>query len=73
MIDSTIMKLQNEERVKATEALEIDLDIFPKDLLIRFIIYTHENNLTCNDAFVKLLTDYLPKLETEDQNQLPLL
>lgn len=56
-----------------TENLEIDLSEFPKDLLIRFIIFAHQNDLTCNEAFVKLLTDYLPKLNTEDENQLPLL
>ena len=55
-----------------TETLEIDLSEYPKDLLIRFIIFAHENNLTCNEAIVKLLTDYLPKLDTEDQNQLQL-
>ena len=55
-----------------TENLEIDLNEYPKDLLIRFILFAHENNLTCNEAFVKLLTDYLPKLNTEDQNQLQL-
>lgn len=56
-----------------TENLDIDLSEFPKGLLIRFIIFAHENNLTCNQAFVKLLTDYLPKLNSEDENQLPLL
>lgn len=56
-----------------TEALEINLDEYPKNLLIRFIIFAHENNLTFNEALVKLLTDYLPKLEMEDKNQLPLL
>jgi len=55
-----------------TETLEINLSEYPKDLLIRFIIFAHENNLTCNEAIVKLLTDYLPKLDTEDQNQLQL-
>jgi len=55
-----------------TETLEIDLSEYPKDLLIRFIIFAHENNLTCNEAIVKLFTDYLPKLDTEDQNQLQL-
>lgn len=56
-----------------TENLEIDLSEFPKDLLIRFIIFAHQNDLTCNEAFVKLLTDYLSKVNTEDENQLPLL
>jgi hypothetical protein len=54
------------------ETVEIDLSEYPKDLLIRFIIFAHENNLTCNEAIVKLFTDYLPKLDTEDQNQLQL-
>ena len=52
-----------------TENLEIDLSEFPKDLLIRFIIFAHQNDLTCNEAFVKLLTDYLPKLNTEDEKE----
>jgi len=55
-----------------TENLDIDLSEFPKDLLIRFIIFAHENNLTCNEAIVKLLTDYLPKLDNENENQLQL-
>ena len=59
-----------------TETLEIDLSEYPKDLLIRFIIFAHENNLTYNEAIVKLLTDYLPKLDSENENenqlQLPL-
>jgi hypothetical protein len=56
-----------------TETLEIDLSEYPKDLLIRMILFAHENNLTFNEAVVKILTDYLPKLNTEDENQLPLL
>lgn len=59
--------------INNTENLDIDLSEFPKDLLIRFIIFAHENNLTCNQAFVKLLEDYLPKLNSDDENQLPLL
>jgi hypothetical protein len=55
-----------------TETLEIDLSEYPKDLLIRFIIFAHENNLTCNEAFVKLLTDYLTRLDSENENQLQL-
>jgi len=55
-----------------TENLDIDLSKFPKDVLIRFIIFTHENNLTCNEAFVKLLTDYLTKLDNENENQIQL-
>jgi hypothetical protein len=55
-----------------TETLEINLSEYPKDLLIRFIIFAHENNLTCNEAVVKLLTDYLPILDIKDQNQLQL-
>ena len=56
-----------------TETLQIDLDQFPKDLLIRLIIFAHENNLTFNESVDKILTDYLPKLNVEDENQLPLL
>ena len=56
-----------------TENLEIDLSEFSKDLLIRFIIFAHENDLTFNESVVKILTDYLPKLNVEDENQLPLL
>jgi hypothetical protein len=55
-----------------TNSLEIDFSDYPKDLLIRFIIFAHENDLTFNQALVKLLTDYLPKIESENQLQLPL-
>jgi hypothetical protein len=53
--------------------MEINLDDFDKDTLIRFIIYSHVNNLTFNEALNKMLKDNLPKLEKEDENQLPLL
>ena len=55
-----------------TENLEIDLSEYPKDLLIGFIIFAHENDLTPNQAIVKLLTDYLPTIDTEDKDQLKL-
>lgn len=55
-----------------TENLEIDLSEYPNDLLIRFIIFAHENNLTPNQAFVKLLMDYLPTLNKEEKDQLQL-
>ena len=56
-----------------TENLDIDLSEFPKDLLIRMILFAHENDLTFNESIVKLLKDNLPKLNLEDENQLPLL
>ena len=56
-----------------SETLEIDLNEYPKNLLIRLIIAAHESNSTFNDVIVKILTDYLPKLNSEDENQLPLL
>ena len=52
--------------------MEINLAEFDKDTLIRFIIYSHTNNLTFNEALNKMLVDNLPKLE-EDENQMPLL
>ena len=58
---------------KNTENLDINLSEFPKDLLIRMIIFAHENDLTFNESIVKLLKDNLPKLNLEDENQLPLL
>lgn len=51
--------------------IEINLEDYDKDTLIRFIVYSHINDLTFNDALNKLLKDNLPKLE--DENQLPLL
>ena len=51
--------------------MELNLTEFDKDTLIRFIVYSHLNNLTFNEALIKMLTDNLPKLE--DENQLPLL
>lgn len=55
-----------------TTRIEIDLNEYPKDILIGFMIFAHENNLTFNEAFVKLLTDYVSKLNTEKENQLQL-
>ena len=56
-----------------TENLDIDLSEFPKDILIRMILFAHENDLTFNESIIKLLKDNLPKLNLEDENQLPLL
>lgn len=56
-----------------TENLDIDLSEFPKDLLIRMILFAHENDLTFNELIVKILKDNLAKLNLEDENQLPLL
>ena len=52
--------------------MEINLQEYDKDTLIRFIVYSHINDLTFNDAINKLLKDNLPLLE-KDENQLPLL
>lgn len=57
---------------KETSTMEIDLEEYDKDTLIRFIMYSHLNDLTFNDALNKLLKDNLPKFE-RDENQLPLL
>jgi len=46
--------------------MELNLIEFDKDTLIRFIIYSHLNNLTFNQALIKLLEDNLPKLEDEN-------
>lgn len=59
--------------INNTENLDIDLSEFSKDLLIRMILFSHENDLTFNESIVKLLKDNLPKLNVEDENQLPLL
>ena len=53
--------------------MEIDLQEFDKDTLVRFIVFSHINDLTFNEALVKLLTDNLPQLQKEDENQMPLL
>ena len=53
--------------------MEINLDEFDKDTLIRFIVYAHLNDLTFNQSIVKMLRDNLPELKKEDENQLPLL
>jgi len=60
------------ETNKKLETMEINLADYDKDTLIRFIIYSHINNLTFNEALNKILVDNLPKLE-EDENQMPLL
>ena len=60
----------NEEKMTK---MEINLDEFDKDTLIRFIIYAHLNDLTFNESIVKLMSDSLPELEKENENQLPLL
>jgi len=57
---------------KKTETMKINLEEYDKETLIRFIIYSHLNDLTFNDALNKLLKDNLPLLEN-DENQLPLL
>jgi hypothetical protein len=54
-----------------TVPFELDLNEFPKDLLIEFIIYAHEKDLTFNQALVKLLEDFL-SLENKNQSELPL-
>jgi hypothetical protein len=63
--------MNNAEQKMTT--MEIDLREFDKDTLVRFIVYSHANDLTFNEALVKLLTDNLPQLQKEDENQMPLL
>ena len=53
-----------------TECIEINLQEYTKDELIVMISYMHVNNLTFNEALVKLIKSYLNKY---DENQLPLL
>lgn len=53
-----------------TECIEINLQEYTKDELIVMISYMHGNNLTFNEALVKLIKSYLNKY---DENQLPLL
>ena len=53
--------------------MEINLEEFDKDTLVRFIVYSHTNSLTFNEALVKLLTDNLPQLQKENENQMSLL
>ena len=53
--------------------MDLDLNEFDKETLIRFIIYSHTNNLTFNQALIKMLQDNLPELKKEDENQMPLL
>jgi hypothetical protein len=65
------MIMNNAEQKMTT--MEIDLREFDKDTLVRFIVYSHANDLTFNEALVKLLTDNLPQLQKEDENQMPLL
>jgi len=65
-------KMNSVETNKKLETMEINLADYDKDTLIRFIIYSHINNLTFNEALNKILVDNLPKLE-EDENQMPLL
>lgn len=53
-----------------TECIEINLQEYTKDELIVMISYMHGNNLTFNEALVKLIKSYLNQY---DENQLPLL
>ena len=53
-----------------TESVEINLADYTKEELIILISFCHRNNLTLNEALVKLLKSYLNQ---EDENQLPLL
>jgi len=50
--------------------IEINLDEYTKVELIALINYAHRNNLTFNEAIVNVIKSFL---NTEDENQLPLL
>lgn len=55
-----------------TETIEIDLSDFSKEHLMSLITHAHEKNLTFNELIIQLLTDFLSKQNTEDENQLQL-
>jgi hypothetical protein len=42
-----------------TETIEIDLDSYDKDLLIKLISFAHKNNYTFNEAIVSIIKKYL--------------
>jgi len=46
--------------------IEIDLECYSKDELIKLISYTHSHDITFNEAIVKVLTSYIEiDLETK--------
>jgi hypothetical protein len=47
------MKTDTEQK---TETIELDLDSFSKEALLNLIQYAHKNDLTFNEAIVRLLT-----------------
>ena len=53
------MKKNNETEV------EIDLNIFEKELLIELIIFAHKNDLTFNQTIVLFLQNFLKSIENK--------
>lgn len=50
------MKPETEEKM---ETIELDLDCLSKEGLLNLIEYAHKNNLTFNEAIVRLLQSYI--------------
>lgn len=50
------MKTENEEKM---ETIELDLGSLSKEGLLNLIEYAHKNNLTFNEAIVRLLQTYI--------------
>lgn len=46
-----------------TETLDINLEEYDKDLLIKLIKYAHERDLTFNEAIVEILKSFLKEFE----------
>ena len=54
----------NEENISA---LDIDLNDFDKEQLIKIISYAHERDLTFNETVVELLTKFIEYNKTLDE------
>jgi hypothetical protein len=51
-----------------TEKLDIDLEEFTKNELIRFIMYAHARNITFNEAICDCLKCFIELKETTNNN-----
>jgi CRISPR/Cas system CSM-associated protein Csm2 small subunit len=54
------------EEQKYTD-IDINLEYYDKDVLIAFIVYCHERNITFNDGLVELLTEAVKKYSETDK------
>lgn len=54
------------EEQKYTD-IDINLEDYDKEILISFIVYCHERNITFNDGLVEILTEAVKKFSETDK------